>query len=43
MTGTGTVLKTHGEYIIEGGQELIDESRKVNDALKANPPKELRL
>ncbi|MDR3269328.1 MAG: hypothetical protein LBT83_09715, partial [Tannerella sp.] len=43
MTGTGTVLQKHGEYIIEGGQELIDEAKKVNDDLKANPPKELRL
>jgi hypothetical protein len=43
ITGGGTVLNTHGEFIIEGEQELIDEKKRVDENVKANPPKEQRL
>jgi polygalacturonase len=43
LTGEGKILNRHGEFIIENGQEIINESKRVDEDVKNRPVEEQRL
>jgi hypothetical protein len=43
VTGKGNIVHQHGDYIIEDSYDLLKETERIDQQMKANPPKERRL